>query len=84
MIMTKKKEGKFEVRTFFVKERGRKGRVKGKNDGSRTKNGEKIVRRDRRKPLRNKGLEKECKKSKKISKKVLTKKQVHGIIYKLA
>ena len=84
MIMTKKKEGKFEAHTFFVKEKGRKGRVKGKNDGSGTKNGEKIVRRDRRKPLRNKGLEKECKKSKKISKMVLTKKRVRGIIYKLA
>ena len=74
MIMTKKKEGKFEAHTFFVKEKGRKGRVKGKNDGSGTKKGEKIVRKDRRKPLRNKGSEKEGKKSKKISKKVLTKK----------
>ena len=82
--MTKKKEGKFEVHTFLVKERGRKGWVKRKNDGSGTKKGEKIVRRDRRKPLENKGLEKEGKKSKKISKKVLTKKQVHGIMYKLA
>ncbi len=82
--MTKKKEGKFEVHTFFVKERGRKGWVKGKNDGLGTKNGEKIVRRDCRKPLRNKGPEKEGKKSKKISKKVLTKKQVRGIMYKLA
>ena len=82
--MTKKKEGKFEVHTFFVKERGRKGWVKGKNDGSGTKNREEIVRREHRKPLENKGLEKEGKKSKKISKKVLTKKRAHGIIYKLA
>ena len=82
--MTKKKEGKFEVHTFLVKERGRKGWVKRKNDGSGTKNGEKIVRREHRKPLENKGLEKERKKSKKISKKVLTKKQVRGIMYKLA
>ena len=65
--MTKKKEGKFEVHTFLVKERGRKGWVKGKNDGLGTKNGEKIVRRDCRKPLRNKGPEKEGKKIKKIS-----------------
>ena len=36
------------------------------------------------KPLENKGMEKEGKKSKKISKKVLTKKRVRGIIYKLA
>ena len=36
--MTKKKEGKFEVHTFLVKERGRKGWVKRKNDGSGTKN----------------------------------------------
>ena len=82
--MTKKKEGKFEVHTFFVKEKGRKRRVKGKNDGSETKKGEKIVRRDCRKPLENKGLGKEGKKSKKISKKVLTKKWVRGIMYKLA
>jgi hypothetical protein len=44
----------------------------------------KIDSKNERKPLENKGLEKEDKKSKKISKKVLTKKQVHGIMYKLA
>ena len=82
--MTKKKEGKFEVHTFLVKERGRKGWVKGKNDGLGTKNREEIVRREHRKPLENKGSEKEGKKSKKISKKVLTKKRAHGIMYKLA
>ena len=82
--MTKKKEGKFEVHTFLVKERGRKGWVKRKNDGSGTKNREEIVRREHRKPLENKVSEKEGKKSKKISKKVLTKKQVRGTMYKLA
>ena len=64
MIMTKKKEGKFEAHTFFVKEKGRKGRVKGKNDGSGTKNGEKIVRRDRRKPLKRQGSPNKVKKIK--------------------
>ena len=40
----------------------------------------KIDSENERKPLRNKGLEKERKKSKKISKKVLTKKRAHGIM----
>ncbi len=35
-------------------------------------------------PLKDKGFEKRCKKSKKTSKKVLTEKRARGIMYKLA
>ena len=79
-----KEGGKVRSSYVFCKGKRTERAGQGEKDGSGTKNREKIVRRDRRKPLENKGLEKEGKKSKKNSKKVLTKKRVRGIMYKLA